>query len=75
MSKQHRAALNDILDLINDWQMNGRSGFCLPVISGKQLEGLEELADERRRDKCQWCHSSGMVDYMICPHCRPLAGT
>lgn len=75
MLKQHQAALDDILDMIDDWQKDGRNGHCMPVIRGKLLEALEELADERRRDNCKWCHSSGYIDDMPCTHCRPLAGT
>lgn len=41
MLRQNEAALSDILDLINDWQQDGRNGHCLPVIRGRQLEALE----------------------------------
>ena len=75
MIREHKAALDDILDLIYDWQIDGRVGYCLPVIRGKQLEALEVLADERRRDNCKRCDGTGVIDEMPCTHCKPLAGT
>jgi hypothetical protein len=75
MLRNEQAALDEVLDLVNDWQQDGRNGHCMPVLRGKILEGLEALADERRRDNCNWCHSSGEIDDMQCVHCKPLAGT
>lgn len=79
MLKQHQAALDDILDLIDQWQRDGRNGHCRPVIIyGKQLEALEELADERRRDNCKQCDGTGASNDGLdthCQNCKPLAGT
>lgn len=74
MIQQEKAVLNEILDLIDEWQNAGRNGFCLPVIRGDLLTSLENLADERRRDKCTICNSTGKIEYdYTCQHCRPLA--
>jgi hypothetical protein len=76
MIQQEKAVLNDVIDLIEEWQNAGRTGFCLPVIRDDLLAALEELADERKRDKCTICNSTGKIEYGdSCMHCRPLAGT
>jgi len=76
VTNQEKAALNEVLDLIDEWQNAGRTGFCLPVIRGGLLSSLEELADDRRRDKCTICNSTGKIEYGdSCCHCRPLADT
>ena len=67
---------DEILDLIDEWQNDGRTGFCLPVIRGDLLASLEHLADERRRDKCTICNSTGKIEYGdSCQHCKPMADT
>lgn len=76
MLKQHQAALDDILDLICDWQKDGRNVIRLPVLNWRQIKSLEVLADERRRDNCKRCDGTGVMnDEMPCTHCKPLAGT
>lgn len=42
------AALDAVLELIEQWQRDGRNGHCLPVIRGELLEELERVADKRR---------------------------
>lgn len=71
-SQVANCALGEVLDLVDKWQRDGRSGFCLPVIRDKTLEMLEILADERRRDNCDVCASIGMVEDMPCSHCEPM---
>ena len=44
--------LNEVLDLVDKWQIDGRTGFCLPVIRGELLEKLEKLSDDRRMNSC-----------------------
>lgn len=77
MLKEQQAALDEVLDIVDEWQREGRTGFCLPVLRGKLLAGLEVLADERRRDRCSWCDGTGKIsdgyEDMNCTHCEPLA--
>ena len=68
-------ALDDVLDIVNDWQLAGRTGYCLPVLEGTLLERLEILTDERRKDNCSICGGSGLVDEFECSHCKPLYQT
>ena len=65
-------ALNAVLDEVSEWQLKGRSGYCMPVLRGALLEALEALADERRRDECNICGGSGVVDDFPCAHCPQL---
>jgi hypothetical protein len=75
MTKEQWDAFNAILDQVEEWQMKGRTGFCLPVIRGDLLTKLEELVDERRRDKCTFCYGTGFIqdyeDKWKCTHCMP----
>ena len=53
--------VEEVLDLIRDWQIEGRNGHCLPVIRGRLLEGLEEAANDRAQDNCTICNGTGKV--------------
>lgn len=56
-----QAALDAVLDLIEQWQRDGRNGHCLPVIRGGLLEKLEMLTDERRTENCAMCGGNGYL--------------
>lgn len=69
-------ALNAVLDKVAEWQERGRSGYCLPVLDGALLEGLEAMTNERRRDLCTVCGGSGEIEdyenHWPCRHCEPI---
>lgn len=67
--------LDVVLDIVNEWQLAGRSGYCFPGLGWAILDRLEILADGRRRDNCSICGGSGLVDEVECSHCKPLYGT
>lgn len=70
-------ALGEVLDLVDEWQRNGRTGFCMPVLRDELLVSLEALADERRRDRCNIRNGTGELDdhgeKWPCAHCTPLS--
>lgn len=41
----------DVLNIVREWQRKGRSGHCLPVLSGDLLERLENAAKESERQE------------------------
>ena len=64
----------NIAALVREWQEEGRNGHCLPVLRNELLQELEVFTDKFTRDRCSWCHSSGVFDNGdTCPHCKPLA--
>lgn len=71
---------NRVLDLVDQWQKDGRVGFCLPVIRFELLGKLETAVDKRRRANCETCSGIGHIDEhehglsRECPDCqRPNA--
>lgn len=68
------AVFDEVLDLVRDWQLDGRPGFCLPVIRGKLLRRLEDAANDRAQESYAHCEGEGEIgkgpDATKCRHCR-----
>lgn len=44
-----RAVTEPVLDLVSNWQRDGRNGHCLPVIRGELLELIERYIEKRKK--------------------------
>lgn len=73
MLRYREKALDEVLDLVEDWMSSGGHRLLLPVIDGKLLSSLKELCNERRTDNCDMCSGTGeLTEGVECEYCRPL---
>lgn len=74
MKNYEEEIFSAVVDLVRQWQIDGRNGYCLPVIRDDLLTSLEEIANDRASDNCNMCNGNKVIDIGTekwpCRHCQ-----